>query len=102
VVPADKMPFHEKMFVKSRRFIHADIKNFIAKIERHHNVSELIEYFRFFVIRAAAQELIAGKIPGQADPRGYYYIGQRPGAVKPLVYIIAYVGQFHVRIAYRL
>ena len=102
MVPADKMPFNEKMFIKSRGFIYADIEDFIAKIERHHNVSELIEYFRFFCIRAAAQEFVAGQIPGKSDPRGYYDIGQRPGTVKPLVYIIAYVGQFHVRIAYRL
>jgi hypothetical protein len=101
VVPADKMTFHEEMFVKSRGFIHTDIEDFIAEIERHHNVSELLEYFRFFGVRAAAQEFVAGKVPGQADPRGYHYIGHRPGAVKPLVYIIAYISQFHVRIAYR-
>ena len=34
--------------------------------------------------------------------RRYDRIGQRPGTVKPLVYIIAYVGQFHIRIVYCL
>jgi hypothetical protein len=78
VVPAYKMPFHEEMFIKGRGFIHADIENFIAEIEGHHNVSELLEYFRFLCIRAAAQKFVTGKIPGETDPRGYYYIGQRP------------------------
>jgi hypothetical protein len=33
VMPADKMPFHEEMFVQSRRFINADVENFIAKVK---------------------------------------------------------------------
>jgi len=41
-------------------------------------------------------EFIAGKISGKTDPRGYYDIGQRPGAVEPFVYIVAYVGQLHL------
>jgi len=102
VVPAYKMPFYEKMFVQGRCIIHADIEDFIAKVERHHNISELIKYRGFFFIRAAAKEFVAGKIPGQTNPRGYYYIGQRPGAVEPFIYIIAYVGQFHLYIAFYL
>ena len=102
VVPADKVTLHEEMFVESRGLVHADIEDFVAEIERGYNIFEPVEYFGFLGGRTAAQEFVAGKISGQADPRGYYNIGHRPGAVKPLIYIIAYICQFHVRIAYRL
>jgi hypothetical protein len=79
------------MSAKSRGLVHADIEDFIAKLEGHQDISELLKYFRFFSIRAMAEEFVAGEVPGQTNPRGYDDIRQRPGAVKPLIYVVTYI-----------
>ncbi len=50
VVPTDKMAFHQEMPAYSWCFVHADIEDFIAKLERHQYISKYLKYFSFFII----------------------------------------------------
>jgi hypothetical protein len=50
VMATDEMSFHQEVPVQRWGFIDTDVEDFIAKVERHQHIFQILQYFRFFSI----------------------------------------------------